>query len=75
MATHPWSSTHSIMSEEDRIKAGITEVNIANIDHLVLGYNGLIDFFRISSASQLVLKTLKTFCKTCGKHSKLSKLL
>ncbi|KAJ6134166.1 Cys/Met metabolism PLP-dependent enzyme-domain-containing protein [Penicillium sp. IBT 18751x] len=25
MATHPWSSTHSIMSEEDRRKAGITE--------------------------------------------------
>lgn len=31
------------MSEEDRIKAGITEVNIANIDHFVLGYSGLID--------------------------------
>lgn len=32
------------MSEEDRIKAGITEVNIINIDHFVLGYNGLIHF-------------------------------
>lgn len=25
MATHPWSSTHVIMSVEDRIQAGITE--------------------------------------------------
>ncbi|KAK2616583.1 hypothetical protein QQS21_000406 [Conoideocrella luteorostrata] len=25
MATHPWSSTHAIMSEKDRINAGITE--------------------------------------------------
>lgn len=25
MITHPWSSTHVIMSEEDRIGAGITE--------------------------------------------------
>lgn len=25
MATHPWSSTHVIMSEEDRLRAGITE--------------------------------------------------
>lgn len=26
MATHPWSSTHSIMTEQDRHNAGITEV-------------------------------------------------
>ena len=26
MATHPWSSTHSIMTEQDRHDAGITEV-------------------------------------------------
>ncbi|KAJ4144931.1 hypothetical protein LMH87_003798 [Akanthomyces muscarius] len=25
MATHPWSSTHAIMSEQDRINAGISE--------------------------------------------------
>ncbi|KAL6229012.1 hypothetical protein BDW75DRAFT_246117 [Aspergillus navahoensis] len=25
MATHPWSSTHSIMSEQDRLDAGVTE--------------------------------------------------
>ncbi|KAL6862462.1 hypothetical protein ACO1O0_002695 [Amphichorda felina] len=25
MATHPWSSTHSIMTEQDRHNAGITE--------------------------------------------------
>ncbi|PLN86875.1 homocysteine synthase [Aspergillus taichungensis] len=25
MATHPWGSTHSIMTEEDRLSAGVTE--------------------------------------------------
>lgn len=25
MITHPWSSTHVIMSEKDRVEAGITE--------------------------------------------------
>jgi len=26
MATHPWSSTHTIMTEQDRLNASITEV-------------------------------------------------
>jgi O-acetylhomoserine/O-acetylserine sulfhydrylase-like pyridoxal-dependent enzyme len=30
MATHPWSSTHSIMSEQDRLDAGVTEVDLTS---------------------------------------------
>ncbi|KAH7028657.1 Cys/Met metabolism PLP-dependent enzyme-domain-containing protein [Macrophomina phaseolina] len=41
MVTHPWSSTHVILSEQDRIKAGITEdflrlsVGTEDVDDLI----------------------------------------
>ncbi|KAK6819186.1 MET17 like protein [Aspergillus parasiticus SU-1] len=39
MATHPWSSTHSIMSEQDRMDAGITE----DLIRLSVGTEDIID--------------------------------
>lgn len=42
MATHPWSSTHSIMTEADRLNAGITEELI----RLSVGTEDLEDLFK-----------------------------
>lgn len=28
MATHPWSLSHAIMTEQDRLNAGITKVDL-----------------------------------------------
>ncbi|KAE8143646.1 Cys/Met metabolism PLP-dependent enzyme-domain-containing protein [Aspergillus pseudotamarii] len=39
MATHPWSSTHSIMSEQDRTNAGITE----DLIRLSVGTEDIVD--------------------------------